>query len=304
MWSRLPFLFVIAGWFWAVPVPVFARAPLADVLARELSVQIKTRPAPVTLYSYHHRPTSAADLIVEKTARFHQAYERGLETYVTGNGERSVAIPGFYAAVDPIASVDYGGNGEDWRLIEFRVEKLRYLELSHELPGGNGDTLEFPLSAESRARLKAAGCPMSSSSFLFLIPQTKACGEIASAVLKRLRVDAILYSFSKGLSTVCPRQAGVAFLFVSTAWMKRARFTDHDAHSRTDLPRLRKLYDLGTTDPTRREIIERRRWPDVAPAGERETLEWIKGNLFQCGDVESDTFSPRVNDKRDLSMGM
>jgi hypothetical protein len=305
--------------FFAVGESLDTTQIAAQALARALKPYVKTTAKPVAVYSYFRTPSkygltteqvtagSETELyrsdILQKTDEFWQALATLTKRPFTleDNGNTSAGIDGFYAALDPVTSVQYGGRKENWALFEIGLQSgFRYLELGSTRAKLGSQYLEIPFDSAVHKLIKEAGCEESSSALLFISPPSQGCAHVVGATLKILKIDAILYPFSADVRELCPQEPFAAFLFVGKKALGQASvkaFNQMSAGPKEDLSRLIGLLRNADPDAAYLVIAKSHEWYEVSPDDVAKSAAWAKKNLFACDPnsreaIEKDRFVP------------
>jgi len=217
------------------------------------------------------------------------------QTYTSGDGNESSSISGFYAAFDPVETANYAGENSNWGLIEVDLPQgTRFLELGQLTEPASYIAEIFDFSDDLKSNLDAIGCEEDRSAILFISPPSAICARVATAALKILAVDAILYPFGDGNSAesfpLCPKRVSSALLFVGTSAVDRSTLKSYGAGSNkyperdSDLSRLQGVFNLNFRDTSSNvEMVTKRTWTDIKPLSKARSLLWLKQNLFGCG---------------------
>lgn len=208
------------------------------------------------------------------------------QTFRTGNGS-GVAGPGIYAAIDPIATCNYGGCfGAGYPagiLVQFVLTPgVRFLD---------GTASQRSFSPELAKQVGQAGCYASDLVSLFSSASNAACRALRDQLILLTGASALRYPYPASSFSNCPNRQSAAFvLFGDEAihWDRVVDFTgtlpsSDDGHfeNRLIIEALFATqggYSAGTP------------WQSLSGQSPRFTdlSTWMRQNLMGCGDWPED----------------
>ena len=268
-------------------------------LLSDLSPQMHNTKRAITVFNYSHGQSETSTNQQKLQERIGSSIQRTWDalatlssriTYTAGNGEIAAGIPGFYAALDPVVSAQYGGQS-DWQLLTIKLSpSFRYLELGTSRDNNDALGLEIKLRSTTLEALSSAGCDEKSAALLFISPKNAACANIVIKTLKELKAQGILYPFESAVTHACPNPVFSALILIDPDAIKTSEvraFSSNtiDENSSSESARLlAEVIQLTDKESRNRSLSIQRTSTVNSPLSPEAAMSWINDNLFGCGN--------------------
>jgi hypothetical protein len=181
-----------------------ALADPMDLILKDLKSKIGT--TNTYFYTYSYAKVADVGLTRGESADASDAKTKSfLITKASGYFDLNVSVssgtmPGFYLALDPIASRSYGGDTPNWVLYRIQIPKgLRFLDISMNRSGWEASKMSDTIIKS----LKALGCepkPLDAENFsyqhLFQYDEGNGCRKIVNQILNQIGADMIQYRWT------------------------------------------------------------------------------------------------------------
>lgn len=212
-----------------------------------------------------------------------EGFRKHLKSAIASSLEQNFRS-GFYVAIDPLASREYGGKGDDWRLIQIDFT-----------PGTSYLDLAGPLEDKLSGALLASKDKCQTSLLEVMNPGPKVtwpgasseeCKMIQERIFRKLGINAVRYRWTAAkLDPVCSSQSKPidrsAFVLLNDSWIGAENLNTFVA-SDTKNPELRRVIQdsFFLTNNRPGEQL----WSDMSPSPntQKSSIRWMRKNLINC----------------------